>query len=453
MNGLLINKNLGFEDLDFKIENLGECKQDNPLIDFYANEGHIHFADEINKIRFNIYKNEDICDKFENIFLEKAGPRSKIYFIPEHVKAAITTCGGLCPGFNDVIRSIVRTLWKLYGVRNIFGFKLGYKGLLPNANLNFVELNPDIVDDINQFGGTILGSSRGGIKPIEIVDTLERMGINMLFNIGGDGTQKGSVLIAEEIERRNLKIAVVGIPKTIDNDFMFVQKSFGFETAVEQAVAAVAGAHFEANSAYNGIGLVKVMGRDSGFIAAYTALSSNDVNFCLIPELDFDIEGPNGFLAHLERRLLSKGNLDEIPHAVILIAEGAGQKYFDFNNRQRDDSGNLLYEDIGLYIKAKIKAYFESKNIPITLKYIDPSYIIRSSPANASDSLYCARLGSNAVHAAMAGKTKLLISLWSTKFVHIPIKMAVIARNKVNINGSFWRDVLASTGQPFSMKN
>lgn len=294
---------------------------------------------------------------------------------------------------------------------------------------------------------------QGGIKPVEIVDTLERMGINMLFNIGGDGTQKGSVLIAEEIERRNLKIAVVGIPKTIDNDFMFVQKSFGFETAVEQSVAAVAGAHFEANSAYNGIGLVKVMGRDSGFIAAYTALSSNDVNFCLIPELDFDIEGPNGLLAHLERRLSAKENLDEMPHAVILIAEGAGQKYFDLSNRKKDDSGNLLHEDIGLYIKDKINTYFKSKNIPVNLKYIDPSYIIRSSPANASDSLYCARLGSNAVHAAMAGKTKLLISLWSTKFVHIPIKMAVIARNKVNINGSFWRDVLTSTGQPFSMKN
>ncbi|AWG43079.1 diphosphate--fructose-6-phosphate 1-phosphotransferase [Candidatus Borreliella tachyglossi] len=441
------------KDLDFRIESLGECKQDNPLIDFYASESHIHFADKTNKIRFSIYKNEEGCDKYEDILLEKAGPRDKIYFIPRHVKAAITTCGGLCPGFNDVIRAIVRTLWKIYGVRNIYGVKFGYQGLLPDSSSPFVELNPDVVDDINQFGGTILGSSRGGIKPVEIVDTLERMNINMLFNIGGDGTQKGSILIAEEIDRRNLKIAVVGIPKTVDNDFMFVQKSFGFETAVEQAVAAVAGAHFEANSAYNGIGLVKVMGRDSGFIAAYTALSSNDVNFCLIPELDFDIEGSNGLLAHLEKRLLAKESLDEIPHAVILIAEGAGQKYFDHDSRRKDDSGNLLYEDIGLYIKDKIKEYFKAKNIPITLKYIDPSYIIRSSPANASDSLYCARLGSNAVHAAMAGKTKLLISLWSTKFVHIPIQMAVIDRNKVNINGSFWRDVLASTGQPFSMKN
>ncbi|WKC58262.1 ATP-dependent 6-phosphofructokinase [Borrelia sp. P9F1] len=441
------------KELDFRIERLGECKQNNPLIDFYASESHMHFTSEANKIRFSVYKNEKSCDKYEDILLEKAGPRDKIYFIPKHVKAAITTCGGLCPGFNDVIRSIVRTLWKVYGVRNIYGVKFGYQGLLPESNSPFVQLNPDIVDDINQFGGTVLGSSRGGIKPVEIVDTLERMNINMLFNIGGDGTQKGSILIAEEIARRNLKIAVVGIPKTVDNDFMFVQKSFGFETAVEQAVAAVAGAHFEANSAYNGIGLVKVMGRDSGFIAAYTALSSNDVNFCLIPELDFDIEGPNGFLEHLEKRLLSKESLDEIPHAVILIAEGAGQKYFDPSSRRRDDSGNLLYEDIGLYLKDKITEYFNVKHIPITLKYIDPSYIIRSSPANASDSLYCARLGSNAVHAAMSGKTKLLISLWSTKFVHIPIEMAVIDRNKVNINGSFWRDVLASTGQPFSMKN
>ncbi|WP_024653324.1 ATP-dependent 6-phosphofructokinase [Borrelia persica] len=441
------------QNLDFNIENLGECNYDNPLINFYANEGHVHFTDEKSKIRFNVYQNEEGWSQYKDIFLEKAGPRRKIYFVPKHVKAAIVTCGGLCPGFNDVIRSIVRTLWNVYDVHNICGVKFGYKGLLSESNLNFVELNPDVVDDINQLGGTILGSSRGGIKPVEIVDTLEKMGINMLFNIGGDGTQKGSILIAEEIEKRNLKIAVIGIPKTIDNDFMFVQKSFGFETAVEQSVAAVAGAHFEANSAYNGIGLVKVMGRDSGFIAAYTALSSNDVNFCLIPELDFDIEGSNGLLAHLERRLFKKESMDEIPHAVILIAEGAGQKYFDSSMRKKDDSGNLLYEDIGLYIKDKINVYFKSKNIPINLKYIDPSYLIRSAPANASDSLYCARLGSNAVHAAMSGKTKLLISLWSTKFVHVPIKMAVIARNKVNVNGSFWRDVLASTGQPFSMKN
>ncbi|WP_024654977.1 ATP-dependent 6-phosphofructokinase [Borrelia hispanica] len=444
----LKNQNLGFN-----IENLGECKYDNPLINFYANESHVHFTSEESKIRFNVYKNEESWNQYEDVFLEKAGPRRKIYFVPKHVKAAITTCGGLCPGFNDVIRSIVRTLWNVYGVYNIYGVKFGYKGLLSESNLSFVDLNPDVVNDINQLGGTILGSSRGGIRPVEIVDTLERMGINMLFNIGGDGTQKGSILIAEEIERRNLKVAVIGIPKTVDNDFMFVQKSFGFETAVEQSVAAVAGAHFEANSAYNGIGLVKVMGRDSGFIAAYTALSSNDVNFCLIPELDFDIEGPNGLLAHLERRLLKKESMDEIPHAVILIAEGAGQKYFDPGIRKKDDSGNLLYEDIGLYIKDKINEYFKSKDIPVNLKYIDPSYIIRSSPANASDSLYCARLGSNAVHAAMAGKTKLLISLWSTKFVHVPIRMAVIARNEVNVNGSFWRDVLASTGQPFSMKN
>ncbi|MBB6207629.1 ATP-dependent 6-phosphofructokinase [Borreliella lanei] len=441
------------ENLDFKIDNLGECKQNNPLIDFYASEGSSHFVNEKNKIKFSVYRDEDKGDRYEDVLLEKAGPREKIYFVPRHVKAAITTCGGLCPGFNDVIRSIVRTLWKIYGVRNIYGVKFGYQGLLPESNSPFINLNPDVVDDINKFGGTILGSSRGSIKPVEIVDTLERMNINMIFNIGGDGTQKGSLLIAEEIEKRNLKIAVVGIPKTVDNDFMFVQKSFGFETAVEQAVAAVAGAHFEANSAYNGIGLVKVMGRDSGFIAAHTALSSNDVNFCLIPELDFDIEGPNGFLVHLERRLLEKESLEEIPHAVILIAEGAGQKYFDHFPKKKDDSGNLLYEDIGLYIKDKITEYFKAKNIQFTLKYIDPSYIIRSSPANASDSLYCARLGSNAVHAAMAGKTKMLISLWSTKFVHIPIKMAVIDRNKVNPNGSFWRDVLSSTGQPISMKN
>lgn len=310
-----------------------------------------------------------------------------------------------------------------------------------------IELNPDVVDEIQEKGGTILGSARGGGKEVEqIVDTLERENINILITIGGDGTLKGAAAISEEIGKRDLKIAVVGVPKTIDNDLSFIDTSFGFDTAVASAVPAVRGAHVEAKSAYNGIGLVKVMGRESGFIAAHTSLAQSDVNFCLIPENPFDLDGKNGLLAHLKKRMLDRG------HAVILVAEGAGTDLIPPTG-ERDAGGNLLYQDIGTFLKQKIKDYFKEEGIPVSVKYIDPSYIIRSTPANSYDSIYCARLGAHAVHAAMAGKTKCIASSVNNRFVYIPIAAAVAKRNHVNTEGALWRDVLENTRQPISMKN
>jgi 6-phosphofructokinase 1 len=379
--------------------------------------------------------------------LERTGPREKIYFDPTKVHAAIITCGGLCPGLNDVVRAIVLTLWESYGVRRICGIKYGYRGIIPEFKIPVMDLNPTVVENIHRMGGTILGSSRGsGDRVEEIVNSLEQMNINMLFTIGGDGTQKGALDIANEVIKRGLKIAVVGIPKTIDNDLSYTQKSFGFETAVEYAVEAVSGAHVEAHDAVNGIGLVKVMGRESGFIAAHTALASNDVNFALIPEVPFDLEGEQGLLAALEDRLHSQG------HVVLLVAEGAGQELIRQSD-ETDASGNIKLGDIGLFLKQKIGDYFKQKNMETNLKYIDPSYIIRSAPANPSDSLYCQRLGNNAVHAAMAGKTAMLVNLVNNHMVHVPIKVAVAQRNHVEPDGSLWRDVLNSTGQPPLMKN
>ncbi len=379
--------------------------------------------------------------------LESAGPREKIYFNPAHVHAAIATCGGLCPGLNNVVRAIVRCLWYAYGVRRITGIPYGYQGLLPENSFSPIELDPSVVDDIQQTGGTILGSARGGGKRVEeIVDALVSMNINMFFCIGGDGTLRGAADIADEIEKRGLKIAVVGIPKTIDNDLSFIQRSFGVDTAVSLAVQAVRGANVEANNAINGIGLVKIMGRHAGFLAALTSLSMSDVNFCLIPESPFDLYGENGFLEHLKKRIIARG------HAVILVAEGAGQELMEDSGRT-DASGNKKLGDIGVFLKDAIKEYLSKEEVPFNLKYIDPSYIIRSAPANANDSAYCARLGAMAVHAAMAGKTKLLVSLVNDKYIHIPIATAVAEKNEIDIEGALWRDVLENTRQPACMKN
>ncbi len=377
---------------------------------------------------------------------ELAGARETIYFDPSKLRCALVTCGGLCPGLNDIIRSIVLELYYLYGVRNIYGIRYGLEGFIPKYGHDVIDLNPSAVTSILDMGGSILGSSRGPQDIDEIVDCLERMNIGILFMIGGDGTLNAAVKIADAIIERGLKISVVCIPKTIDNDIYLVSRSFGFDTAVEVSTQAITGAHNEASGYPRGIGLIKLMGRHSGFIAATAALAQQDVNFVLIPEVDFDLEGPKGFLCALEERLVSRG------HAVVVVAEGAGQHFFENMPEERDESGNIRLKDIGLYMKGAISDHFKDKSIDISLKYIDPSYMIRSLPANANDSVFCGFLGRNAVHAGMAGKTKLLIGRWNSHFVHVPMESSAGRRKQVDPDGELWSAVLAATGQG-SLKN
>ncbi len=435
---------------DFSIPSLGERKILSP-ISYSTVEGDdiANYVEDDEGVLFDLTMPREGGTRTwsPDELLEPAGPRERIFFSPDHVRAGIVTCGGLCPGLNDVTRAIVRCLWHRYGVKRITGIRFGYKGFLPEHGISTMDLDIDTVDDIHRIGGTLLGSSRGGGERTEdIVDAIERMNLNVLFTIGGDGTQKGALAIAEEIERRSLKIAVVGIPKTIDNDLSFIQKSFGFETAVAKATESVSGAHAEAHSAINGIGLVKVMGRASGFIAAHTALASHDVNFVLIPEVPFDLEGDNGLLAHIHRRLERRN------HAVIVVSEGAGQELLEAEGGT-DASGNKKLGDIGVFLKDRITRHFDAQNTHVNLKYIDPSYIIRSAVASPTDSLYCSRLGNNAVHAAMAGKTKIVISLVNNFFVHVPTRLVVSTRNFVDPESSLWRDVIEATHQPVQMTN
>lgn len=438
------------KEKDFTIRNLGERKIPSPIVlsTVYGDS----LANYVTDDEFILYDIEARPDEPRKSYrreelLERAGPREEIYFHPGHTHAAVVTCGGLCPGLNDVIRAIVHVLWHRYGVKRITGIRNGMRGFLPEFDLPTMELNPGAVADIHTKGGTVLGSSRGhGERSEEIVDALERMNINLLFVIGGDGTQKAALGVSRELQKRGLKIAIVGIPKTIDNDLSFIQRSFGFETAVAKAVEAVAAAHVEASGSINGIGLVQVMGRESGFIAAHTTLAINDVNFVLIPEIPFEMDGEKGLLAALRRRL------DDRKHAVILVAEGAGQDLLE-DVDETDASGNKILSDIGRYLEQRIESYFKEINMQASLKYIDPSYMIRATPAHPGDSIYCNRLGTNAVHAGMAGKTEVLISLINNAFVHLPIETAVKRRNSVDPESPLWRDVLEVTGQPVRMKS
>ena len=377
---------------------------------------------------------------------ELAGPRKKVYFDASKLRCAIATCGGLCPGLNDIIRALVLELYHRYGVKITYGVRHGLEGFIPEYNHDFIDLTPAKVSSINNMGGSILGSSRGAQDIDRVVDCLEVNNIGILFMVGGDGTLMAASKIADTISQRGLKISVVGIPKTIDNDIHLVSRSFGFDTAVDVSRMAIQGAHNEAISYPNGVGLIKLMGRHSGFIAATAALAQQDANFVLIPEVDFDLHGPKGLMAALENRLASRG------HAVIVVAEGAGQKYFEDVDEQRDASGNIRLNDIGPYLKETIKQHFAVKKIPLNIKYIDPSYMIRSLPANANDSVFCGFLGRDAVHAGMAGKTKLLIGHWNNHFVHLPMVATAGMRKQVRPEGKLWTTVLESTGQQ-SLKN
>jgi len=372
---------------------------------------------------------------------EVAGPRETIYFDPSKLRCGIVTCGGLCPGLNDIIRAVVLELYFGYGVTNIYGFRYGLQGFIPKYGHDVLELTPKLVANILDMGGSVLGSSRGPQDIDEIVDSLERSNVGILFMVGGDGTLRAATQIGDTILERGLKISIVGIPKTIDNDIHMVARSFGFDTAVDVASKAIKSAHNEAQGYPDGLGLIKLMGRHSGFIAATAVLAQQDVNFVLIPEVDFDLDGAKGLLASVEKRL------KERRHAVIVVAEGAGQKYFQENLSEQDESGNVRLKDIGLYLKDTLLNYFEKKNIDISLKYIDPSYTIRSLPANANDSVYCSFLGRDAVHAGMAGKTKVIIGYWNYTFVHTPMEASSVKRKQVDPNGKLWRSVLDATGQ------
>ncbi len=423
---------------DFTVKTLGKCTIDSPLdIQYFIDDDdRILYDTHLNTLRASCNGNND------PLTFELAGPRRKIYFDPSKTKAAIVSCGGLCPGINNIIRGIVNLLWFQYGVHNIIGFKYGYQGIVPQYKHPIVELTPDYVRDIHERGGSILSSSRGPQPTETIVDALERMNIDILFTIGGDGTQRGSLAIFEEASRRNLKLAAVGIPKTIDNDLAYIEKTFGFETAFGAAVDVIRCAHEEAEGAPNGIGIVKLMGRYSGFIAARATLATNEVNFCLIPEVPFTLQG---LTTAIKQRLATRR------HAVIVVAEGAGQDIIPSTDTTTDASGNKTLMDIGTYLRDNIKKSLKIDGIDPNIKYIDPSYIIRSVPANPSDSVYCIQLAQNAVHAALAGKTGMVVARWNGQFTNVPVEMVVSKRNYVDPHSTLWLNVLQATGQPPQM--
>jgi 6-phosphofructokinase 1 len=377
----------------------------------------------------------------DGLHFELAGPRDTLFFDPKVTRAGIVTCGGLCPGLNDVIRSLYLELRYAYGAMEVLGFRGGYQGLDPAVGAEPLVLTHEIVGGIHREGGTILGTSRGPVDIGRAVDNLIRRGVNILFTIGGDGTQRGANALYQEAKKRGHALAVVGIPKTVDNDVAFVTRSFGYLTAV-QAAGVLHRAHTEARSVANGIALVKLMGRNAGFIAAGATVASQDVNFTLVPEVPFALDGDGGFLNALKKRILTRS------HAVIVVAEGAGQDLLAAGAEERDASGNVRLKDIGPFLRGRIESFFRAEKVPMVMRYFDPNYLVRSSPANSEDSILCDLFARNAVHAAMAGKTGLVIGYLHDTFIHVPIETLTGRKKSLDPEGFVWNAVLAATGQP-----
>ena len=379
----------------------------------------------------------NIREEFNNRMFIRSGPREQVYFRSDEVKAAIVTCGGLCPGLNTVIRELVLCLWQQYDVREIYGISNGYRGFYTS---NWETLTEKSVDGIHKKGGTILGSSRGGMDVTKVVDSIIARGVNQLYVIGGDGTQAGGQAIYNDIKRRNYLCTVSGVPKTIDNDMPIIDKSFGFDTAVEEAQRAINAAHVEAECAPNGIGVVRLMGRHAGFIAMYATLSSRDVDVCLIPEAPFYMEGPGGVYEHVEHLLKKNG------HCVIVLAEGAGQEYVQTSGS--DASGNKKLGDAGTWLVDSLKNFYKDDNREVNVKYIDPTYMIRALPANSADNIYCTLLAHSAVHGSFAGYTGFITGPVNERIAYIPTELVVTNKNRVDTNSRMWGRVLFSTGQP-----
>ena len=430
---------------DLAIRSLGERTIDSPLDPYFKECGYAHdFYSDDERVLVD-HNLDSIRTTFQNgaepLCFEAAGPRRKIFFNPAETICAVVTCGGLCPGLNDVIRAIVMQAYHRYGVPRTLGIPYGFEGLIPEYGHKLINLTPGFVSNIHQFGGTDIGTSRGPQDPVQMVDRLIELKVNILFVIGGDGTQRGGHAIDEEARRRGYQLAVVGVPKTIDNDMIYMDKSFGYDTACAAAVEAITAAHTEARSARNGIGMVKLMGRHSGFIACSAAIASGEANCVLIPEVPFVLEGDTGFLEAMRQRVVQRG------HAVIIVAEGAGQDLLA-SSAGKDASGNKKLGDIGVFLKGQLEAYFRQCKTELTLKYIDPSYLIRSVPASTQDRIYCMRLGQAAVHAAMAGKTGVVVARWHSSYVHLPVGVATSSRRTVDSGGDLWLSVLETTGQP-----
>lgn len=361
-----------------------------------------------------------------------------IWWEPSQVKAAVVTCGGLCPGLNSIIRGVTKCLWNEYGVKEILGIMNGYNGLSQPELHHPCKLTPDAVGEIHMKGGSVIKAARGGFDAELICDKLEKLGINMIFLVGGDGTQFAGNLLCIAAQKRGLSVSIIGIPKSIDNDVLYFDKTFGFETAVAAAADVIRSAWVEASSCNNGVGIVKLMGRDSGYVAMHASIASDIVDLCLIPEVKVKMED---VLAHVDATLAQKNFM------VIAVAEGSGQEHV--GTGQVDATGHPVYGDIGIFLKQAVNQHIAAKGGRSF--YIDPSYIIRSGPIGPNDHIYCCRLANDAVHTAMRGYSGVCVGAIHNIICMLPSKLIAQGKRQVRIHSSSWQGCVTNCNMPCSL--
>jgi len=367
----------------------------------------------------------------------RANATRHIYWDPKDVRAAIVTCGGLCPGLNSVVRELTDCLYNEYGVKDILGMRGGYHGLSNPEELTPMYLTPKIVNEIHMKGGSVLMAGRGGNDCIRIVDKLKERDINMLFVVGGDGTQSGAHALFLEARKRKMPISIVGVPKSIDNDVMYFDKTFGFESAVAEAVSVIRGSFVEATSANRAVSIVKLMGRDAGFVSMYAAVASNLVDLCLIPEVDVKLQD---VLAYVDKVLAQKG------YMVVAVAEGAGQNFVE--SEGVDPTGHTKYGDVGVFLRDAINEHLKRSDDGGRSFYFDPSYMIRAVPANPIDHIFCSRLSRDAVHTAMRGYTGVCVGPIHNIIIIMPMNNIASRQKTVNVHRNMWQVCVHQSGMP-----
>ena len=445
------------ENLPTKVELLGPLTVPNP-----ASEESVGLY-RTPEARKTVTADMDVIAQFQAraqpvpAFLE-AGPRRMLFHEPQSVRAVVVTSGGLAPGLNCVVHGIVTRHWNTYGVNaarrgGIFGIYDGFVGLY-NKPLDKTpaSLRPEITEPWLDRGGSMLGARRFHEQELgeladQITANLALNDINILYVIGGDGSLKVAHEIAQRAKARN--ISVVGIPKTMDNDVLWVWQSFGFNTAVQKAAEVVNTMHAEAESTRR-VGLIELFGAESGFVAANATLASGHVDLVLVPEIFLALCPQqceallDRFIEYLSQTVRSK----ERAHAIVVLAEGVGEL---FKQRQvklggQPVSGKNFAGELRDFLQGGLK---DPLGRVVDVFVNQPRHNIRAVPANAYDQIYCARLGALAVDNALAGYTDVMVSQWLTEYVLVPLELVALGKKSIPPGGMFWKQVVSSTGQPF----
>lgn len=443
---------------------------------------------------------EGITPAAWNLTMPEAGPRRYVSYPQKNqLKVGILVSGGIAPGINAVISGIIarhhayqawsQKINKNYALE-ILGYSEALKGLL-HAGRPAVPLDLKTVREAVNHGGSILPTARAD-ELLDLEDPKQRDGaldkvtsrlinqqIDILYIIGGDGSMRAAHAISCRARRNPInELSVIGIPKTMDNDILWVWQSFGFLSAVEFAKQAILQLHTEVMSNPR-LCVIQLFGSDSGFVVSHAALASGVCDAVLIPEVNFTLKQLSGYIRY---RLQDRPHSDKPYGGIVALAETAipldWREYVSATAEVADGSEKVIltpeelraietFESHGRRVHGQTPDALRSGGLRLVSQILqreirklgdrwssyrvftnEPRHLIRSIEPSVSDVIFAQRLGTLAVDNAMAGYHDFMISQWLTEYVLVPLKLVVLGRKRVPEHGIFWKSVRASTGQP-----